>query len=605
MMSDFLRKRISVVFVERVPWAGGAERVVVDIARNLDPKRFKPIIVCLYRGESPPAGIARGLSFTELIPDSLPSLLKATLKGRLGGEFSREWKRGLCDWWCRFKTALRLQSRVCNFKLALQAGVGIPFVKAKLCRLVGMSYSGGVFLRERLESCVARDDGKMSFGCRMLRLGFFLVYAWKHGKLRAFVSAKVARMRGKDVPPVIATHDWDLAFAERLSCVRGAAAPLVRLRSFVASNVPRLSVSGMVRACRVKMPNLVKKPEVRLSKPPVHLLDIPYRHRRPIDIERQARLLASFVASLRGPVVVVPVMEEAAAAVCLGLGARPCVAKPYIVQTHAWESYYLPVMYGGPGFDVDEERALFSNACRGAEVVTSPCAGCRDDLVENLGSPPETTVCLPNPVDIDMVKRLAAAEPEIPLPEICAGKSIFLCVARFDPQKKHELLFEACALLKERRDDFVLVCLGSGFYRPTLEKCIASLGLENHVILLGYTQNPFPYMRLAKAHVTASEWESFGLVIIEALACGCLPISTDCPHGPRDVLDGGKSGFLVPNGSAEKLAEAMHQTLVDENLVQEKLQYGQKYIERYSTASVIPQWEILFAHFAAKHSTLY
>lgn len=540
MASDLKQKRITVVFVERVPWAGGAERVVFDIARNLDSKRFKPIIVCLYKGKLPPTAMAQGLSFVELVPETLSSLLKATLKGRLGDEFAREWRRWFSTWWHCLKVNLRLRVRLRNFKNALRAGMAIPFVKSKLYKLLGMPCTDNALLFEIMK--------------------------------------------------------------QRVECA-GMSEPLVyrilRLSYSVGSNVFRILVSNMARACGKNM----QDPE--LTKLAPQFFDVPYRHRRPIDIERQARLLASFVGNLRGPVVVVPVMEEAAAAVCLGLGARPYAARPYIVQTHAWESYYLPVMYGGPGFDVEEECVLFSNACRGAEVVTSPSVGCRDDLIENFGSPSETTICLPNPVDLDAIRRLAEADPEIPLPEICAGKAIFLCVARLDPQKNHKLLFEACALLKKRREDFVLICLGEGFFRQALEERIVSLGLEKFIHLLGYTQNPFPYMRLAKAHVTASESESFGLALVEALACGCLPISTDCPHGPRDVLDGDRSGFLVPNGSAQKLAEAMYQALADEDLVRKKLLYGQDNIERYSISSIIPRWEILFAHCAAKYGTLY
>jgi len=86
-------------------------------------------------------------------------------------------------------------------------------------------------------------------------------------------------------------------------------------------------------------------------------------------------------------------------------------------------------------------------------------------------------------------------------------------------------------------------------------------------------------------------------VLVEALACGCVPISVDCPHGPRDVLAGGKAGFLTPE-TPEGLAEAMLAVLRFPDMARTKVIYGQEHIRQYERQAVIQKWERLLAHVA-------
>lgn len=104
-------------------------------------------------------------------------------------------------------------------------------------------------------------------------------------------------------------------------------------------------------------------------------------------------------------------------------------------------------------------------------------------------------------------------------------------------------------------------------------------------------------MAKAAALICASEWESFGLTIVEAIVCGCVPISVDCPHAPRDILDGGRCGYLVDE-TPEAIADAMHRVLTNPGEAREKLAYGRRFIERYDIKNIVAQWETLLKRVA-------
>jgi glycosyltransferase involved in cell wall biosynthesis len=89
------------------------------------------------------------------------------------------------------------------------------------------------------------------------------------------------------------------------------------------------------------------------------------------------------------------------------------------------------------------------------------------------------------------------------------------------------------------------------------------LGLQNHVDFLGFVDNPYKYMNRADLLAHPSQHEGFGLVLVEALACGTPVVATDCPGGPSDILAGGEYGKLVDVGSRRQLADAAVSMLAD------------------------------------------
>jgi glycosyltransferase involved in cell wall biosynthesis len=105
--------------------------------------------------------------------------------------------------------------------------------------------------------------------------------------------------------------------------------------------------------------------------------------------------------------------------------------------------------------------------------------------------------------------------------------------------------------------------LGEGESRTSLQSEIERLGLADRVCLIGYVSNPLPYMAAATVFVMSSRFEGLGNALIEAMACGTAVVSTDCPSGPAEILEGGRWGRLVPVGDSHALAKALEAALED------------------------------------------
>jgi glycosyltransferase involved in cell wall biosynthesis len=139
---------------------------------------------------------------------------------------------------------------------------------------------------------------------------------------------------------------------------------------------------------------------------------------------------------------------------------------------------------------------------------------------------------------------------------------VFLGVGRFSSQKDFSTLIRAFALLRQQTPAH-LILLGEGGLRGQLEALINELGISEDVDLPGFVDNPYPYMSRASVFVLSSRWEALPTVLIEAIACGCQVVATDCPFGPDEILSGGEWGQLTPVESPEALAQAMKQALIN------------------------------------------
>jgi glycosyltransferase involved in cell wall biosynthesis len=133
---------------------------------------------------------------------------------------------------------------------------------------------------------------------------------------------------------------------------------------------------------------------------------------------------------------------------------------------------------------------------------------------------------------------------------------VFVSAGRLVSQKDHQTLVRALAIHRKRMPSRLLL-LGTGPLRETLEALARELGVADAIDFLGFQDNPLPWFRRADAFVLSSKTEGFGNVLVESMWCGTPVISTDCPHGPAEILDGGNYGVLVPSNDPAALAAAM------------------------------------------------
>jgi len=190
-----------------------------------------------------------------------------------------------------------------------------------------------------------------------------------------------------------------------------------------------------------------------------------------------------------------------------------------------------------------------------ATSVVAVSRGAADDLARTSGLPRERVVVVYNPVITPAMLAQARQRPDHPW--FGAGQPpVILGVGRLTRQKDFPTLIRAFAEVRRRRPTRLII-LGEGEDRPGLEALIGQLGLTDDVALPGFRDNAMAYMAGSALFVLSSAWEGLPTVLIEALAAGTRVVSTDCPSGPREILQDGRLGALVPVGDAPALARAM------------------------------------------------
>ncbi len=193
---------------------------------------------------------------------------------------------------------------------------------------------------------------------------------------------------------------------------------------------------------------------------------------------------------------------------------------------------------------------------RDADAVIAVSKGVAHALAQ-LGVPSPQVIY--NPVITPHL--LSACEESLNHPWFQLGEPpVVLAVGRLGPEKDYPTLIKAFAQVVQMRPAR-LVILGEGEQRPALEALARTLGIADQVAMPGFVPNPFPYMRRASVYVLCSIYEGLPNALIQAMACGCPVVSTDCPSGPREILDGGRYGHLVPVGDSQALAEAILEVL--------------------------------------------
>lgn len=137
---------------------------------------------------------------------------------------------------------------------------------------------------------------------------------------------------------------------------------------------------------------------------------------------------------------------------------------------------------------------------------------------------------------------------------------VVVAAGRLAPWKGFADLIDAIAFVCAHRQVRLLI-LGDGPLRADLQRRISGYGLEHAVQLQGYVQNPLKYFSRADIFALSSHVEGLPNVLVEGMMCGCTPVATDCPTGPREVLEDGRYGYLVKPRDPRSLADGILKAL--------------------------------------------
>jgi glycosyltransferase involved in cell wall biosynthesis len=189
-----------------------------------------------------------------------------------------------------------------------------------------------------------------------------------------------------------------------------------------------------------------------------------------------------------------------------------------------------------------------------ADSVIAVSKAAAADLERHTRVRPERIRVIYNPVITPQLLKQSQQAP--PHPWFEEETPIVLGVGRLHPAKDFETLMRAFSIVR-RRMACRLVILGEGEERPSLLRLADDLGVSHDIGMPGFVENPFAFMRASSVYVLSSVYEGLPGTLIQAMACGCPVVSTDCESGPSEILMDGDYGHLVPPRNPSAMAGAV------------------------------------------------
>jgi glycosyltransferase involved in cell wall biosynthesis len=348
----------------------------------------------------------------------------------------------------------------------------------------------------------------------------------------------------------------ELAFVVTARSENAAIDLAVVMRAFAGGGAQRdmILLCNALAAKGLRIHIMALQPEGALRDlidPSIRISDVPGRHMRYAvpGLRRMIRALAPRTI----------ISSEAALNLCtliavrsLPRGIRPKlilreVGSPSIAQQH---DPYLQNRFA---------YRVLRHVYRFADRIVTLTDGARSDLMKNFNVPGKTiaTMLTNAVVPPATAETIACWDGE-------AGRDndLIVCVGRLSPEKDQATLIRALAMLPAALS-WRLAVIGDGALRADLETLARDRGIADRVTFVGQVADPFPWMQRARVAVCSSIYEGLCNAIIEALACGTPVVSTNCPYGPAEILQGGRHGRLVPIGDAAAMATAIEAALLE------------------------------------------
>jgi glycosyltransferase involved in cell wall biosynthesis len=192
------------------------------------------------------------------------------------------------------------------------------------------------------------------------------------------------------------------------------------------------------------------------------------------------------------------------------------------------------------------------------------------------------------------VEALPNSVPDPVLPPADGAAKVVIAAGRLVAVKRYDLLIEAFARVAAEHPDWQLRIYGKGEEHDNLRRLIERLGLCDNVFLMGAAAPMEAEWVKASIGAAASNFEPFGMTIVEAMRCGLPVVSTDCPHGPREIIEDGADGRLVPVGDRDAFGAALLDLVRDEERRRRMGRTAMQNARRFAPGPVVAQAENLF-----------
>lgn len=201
-----------------------------------------------------------------------------------------------------------------------------------------------------------------------------------------------------------------------------------------------------------------------------------------------------------------------------------------------------------------------------------------------------------NPFDFEKIRLKAKIKDELNEKEKkMLDEKYIIMVARIEiKMKDYTTLLKAYEVFLKTNPDIKLYLLGDGPDRRDVEKLISEKKLSENVVLLGKKMNPYVWIKNAECLIQSSKYEGLPTVLIEAMILNKAVISTNCPTGPKEILEDGKNGVLVDVGDYNGMAQKLNELINNLDLRSLYIKNAQKSIDRFDKKVIKRQIENLF-----------
>ena len=232
-----------------------------------------------------------------------------------------------------------------------------------------------------------------------------------------------------------------------------------------------------------------------------------------------------------------------------------------------------------------------------AEEIVVPSQGVFDDLVTHYGITPHTITVIPNPLDLDLIRRAADAGTEFVFPD--DGHFRIGFVGGLSREKNVECLLKAFAMLREEGKRVRLFLVGDGDEKNNLKRLADQLSIAGAVHFLDYQKNPYAVLKKFDILAVPSFFETFSYVMLEAMACGVPVISTKW-RGSEDLYKDGENCLLVSIDAPGEMALAIARVMAHEDLRSTLIRHGRELANKFDVSKIAGEYGRMVEGVAAR-----